>query len=162
MIQAAFGEDLGIPNQEWITRSGHAMECRICAEDPITMLPAPGKVLGFEYNFPQGTRFDHCIYRGLEVTPDFDPMVGKLVVKGITRGVALRKMKSALNGLMIEGLKTNIPLHKVILKNETFRAGKYSTNFIATEKPQEDVDTVLKTDDLYQKLACIEARNIGM
>ena len=69
MIQAAFGENLGIPSQEWITRNGHAVECRICAEDPITMLPAPGKVTGFETNFPQGTRFDNCIYKGLEVTP---------------------------------------------------------------------------------------------
>ena len=89
MIQAAFGDDLGIPSQEWISRSGHAIECRICAEDPITMIPAPGLVTGFETNFPQGTRFDNCIYKGLEVTPDFDPMVGKLVTKGLKRKVAL-------------------------------------------------------------------------
>ena len=82
MIQAAFEEDLAIPSQEWITRTGHAIECRICAEDPITMLPSPGTVTGFETNFPQGTRFDNCLYKGLEVTPDFDPMVGKLVTKG--------------------------------------------------------------------------------
>ena len=103
MIQSAFGIDLGIPSQEWITKTGHAIECRICAEDPITMLPAPGTVTGFETNFPQGTRFDNCLYKGLEVTPDFDPMVGKLVTKGITRSVSLRKMKAALDGLFIEG-----------------------------------------------------------
>ena len=100
MIQSAFGIDLGIPSQEWITKTGRAIECRICAEDPITMLPAPGMVTGFETNFPQGTRFDNCLYKGLEVTPDFDPMVGKLVTKGITRSVSLRKMKAALDGLL--------------------------------------------------------------
>ena len=162
MIQSAFGEDLGIPEQRWITRSGHAIECRICAEDPITMLPSPGSVLGFEQNFPQGTRFDHCIFRGLEVTPDFDPMVGKLVVKGIVRSVAVRKMATALDGLMIEGLKTNIPLHKVILKNENFIKGNYSTSFISVEKPQEKVCTDLEHQEIYRKLACIESRKMGM
>lgn len=162
MIQSALGEDLGIPEQQWITRSGHAIECRICAEDPITMLPAPGKIHGFEYNFPQGTRFDHCIYRGLEVTPDFDPMVGKLVVKGIVRDVAVRKMRTALDGLMIEGLKTNIPLHKVILRNESFVKGYYSTKFIEVEKPQDLVKTDLEHEEIYKKLAVIEARKLGM
>ena len=162
MIQAAFGEDLGIPDQKWITRSGHAIECRICAEDPITMLPAPGTVLGFEQNFPQGTRFDHCIFRGLEVTPDFDPMIGKLVVKGIVRSVAVRKMRTALDGLMIEGLKTNIPLQKVILRNKNFINGNYSTSFISVEKPQEQVKTDLEHQEIYRKLACIEARKLGM
>ncbi len=162
MIQSSFGEDLGIPDQEWITRTGHAIECRICAEDPITMIPAPGKVTGFETNFPQGTRFDHYLYRDLEVTADFDPMVGKLVTKGIIRSVALRKMKKALEGLLIEGLKTNIPLHKVILNDEDFVAGNYSTNFIATKRPQEKVVTDVNYTSIYRKLACIEARRMGM
>ena len=161
MIQAAFGVDLGIPSQDWITRSGHAIECRICAEDPITMLPAPGKVTGFETNFPQGTRFDNCIYKGLEVTPDFDPMVGKLVTKGLKRGVALRKMKAALNGLFIEGLKTNIPLHKVILENEKFKSGNYSTNFIKEENPQGEINTEFDHLRFYKMLATIEARRMG-
>ena len=89
MIQAALEDDVGIPNQSWIRRSGHAIECRVCAEDPITMLPAPGTLTGFDTCFPQGTRFDNCLYPGLIVTPDFDPMVGKLVVKGIVRSVAI-------------------------------------------------------------------------
>ncbi len=161
MIQGAFGEDLGIPSQEWITRSGHAIECRICAEDPITMLPAPGKVTGFETNFPQGARFDNCIYKGLEVTPDYDPMLAKLVTKGLKRKVALRKMKAALNGLFIEGLKTNIPLHKVILENEKFQSGNYSTNFIKDENPQSKIDTNFDHLRFYKMLATIEARRMG-
>lgn len=162
MIQSAFGEDLQIPNQEWIKRTGHAIECRICAEDPITMLPAPGIVTGCETNFPQGIRFDNCLYKGLQVTPDFDPMVGKLVAKGIIREVAVRKMKAALDGLLIEGLKTNIPLHKVIMDEENFKKGIYSTNYIATVKPQEKVDTTMDFIDVYKKIAGIEARRMGL
>lgn len=162
MIQSAFGEDLGFPSQEWIKRSGHAIECRICAEDPITMLPAPGKVTGFESNFPQGTRFDHCIYRDLEVTPDFDPMVGKLVVKGIIRDVAVRKMRAALDGLHIEGLKTNIPLHKVILSEPKFCEGHYTTNYIGETKPQDMINCEFDHSSIYSKLAAIEARQLGL
>lgn len=162
MIQSALEEDLGIPSQEWITRSGHAIECRICAEDPITMMPAPGKVTGFATSFPQGTRFDHCLYRGLEATPDFDPMVGKLVTKGINRTVAIRKMRAALDGLLISGLKTNIPLHKEIMKNKNYIKGKYSTNFIDTEKPQEKINTDIDYTKIYKQLAGIEARNMGL
>jgi acetyl/propionyl-CoA carboxylase alpha subunit len=162
MIQSAFGEDLGIPNQQWIRRSGHAIECRICAEDPITMLPAPGLVTGFETVFPQGTRFDHCLYRGLKVTPDFDPMVGKLVTKGIIREVAMRKMRAALDGLLIEGLKTNIPLHKVILKDEPFIRGNYTTKYIEEFKPQDRVNVELQPEGIYKILAGVEARQMGL
>lgn len=162
MIQSAFGDDLGIPSQEWIKRTGHAIECRICAEDPLTMLPAPGTVTGCETNFPQGIRFDNCLYKGLQVTPDFDPMVGKLVAKGILRSVAIRKMRAALDGLLLEGLKTNIPLHKVIMRNEIFINGKYSTNFIAVEKPQEKVNTEMNFSAIYKQIAGIEARRMGL
>ncbi|PIK14152.1 biotin carboxylase N-terminal domain-containing protein [Halobacteriovorax sp. JY17] len=162
MIQSALGDDLGFPGQDFIKRSGHAIECRICAEDPITMLPAPGLVTGFETNFPQGIRFDHCLYKGLNVTPDFDPMVGKLVSKGIIRDVAVRKMKAALNGLFIEGLKTNKPLLKVIMDNKNFIDGKYSTDFIKVENPNEKVSTDLNHMRFYKMLAAVEARRMGM
>ncbi len=162
MIQAALEDDVGIPNQSWIRRSGHAIECRVCAEDPITMLPAPGTLTGFETCFPQGTRFDNCLYPGLVVTPDFDPMVGKLVVKGIVRSVAIRKMRAALNGLLIEGLKTNVPLLKEIIKNENFVKGVYSTDFIEEEKPQDHVSQERDILNIFKKLAIVEARKIGL
>lgn len=162
MIQSAFGEDLQIPNQEWIKRTGHAIECRICAEDPILMTPAPGKVTGFETNFPQGIRFDHCLYRGLDVTPDFDPMVGKLIAKGLVRDVAIRKMRSALEGLYIEGLKTNIPLHKVIMEDSVYQEGHYTTDYIKNFCPQDKVITDVDYMSIYKKLAAVEARRMGM
>ena len=162
MIQAAFGDDLQFPSQEWITKTGHAIECRICAEDPITMLPAPGVVTGFGTNFPQGVRFDHCLYRDLEVTPDFDPMVGKLVAKGIVRDVAIRKMRAALNGVYIEGLKNNIPLHKVIMSEKSFNEGRYTTDYIKVVEPQNMIKTEVDYSSLYCKLAAAEARMMGM
>ncbi len=162
MIQSALEEDLGIEDQSFIKRFGHSIECRICAEDPVTMLPSPGLVTGFDTCFPQGTRFDHCLYEGLNVTPDFDPMVGKLVVKGINRQVCLRKMKSALNGLLISGLKTNVPLHKEIFNEENFIAGKYSTNYISTVEPQKNICLNFEDEELFKMISTSEARQMGL
>ncbi|MFZ4712735.1 MAG: acetyl-CoA carboxylase biotin carboxylase subunit [Bacteriovoracaceae bacterium] len=160
MIQIALGEEYGIKSQAEITKKGHSIECRICSEDPITMLPAPGTVTGFEFTFPQGVRFDHCIYNGYTVTPDFDPMVGKLIVRALNRQFALRKMRSALDGLLIEGLKNNIPLHKKIFENKTFIEGHYSTNFLATEKPQSLISVVPDLELLKQKMVSVEINHL--
>lgn len=156
MIKSAFGEPLDFKLQEEIQIHGHAIELRICAEDPISMLPAPGKIVGFETTFPQGIRFDHCIYPKYTITPDFDPMIGKLIAKGFNRDVALRKVRNALDGLVIEGIKTNIPLHKVILREETFIKGEYSTAYIGKIKPQDKVQTKEDFRAFMVKVAAIE------
>ena len=160
MIQIALNQDFGIKSQSDITKKGHSIECRICSEDPVTMLPAPGTVTGFEYTFPQGVRFDHCIYNGYTVTPDFDPMVGKLIVRALNREFALRKMRSALDGLLIEGLKNNIPLHKKIFQNEKFIHGHYSTNFLSVEKPQETIKLDLNHHALIEKMVSVETNRL--
>ena len=139
MIKSAFGESLDIKSQEEITQKGHAIECRICAEDPISMLPAPGIISGFSYQLNQGVRFDHCIYPGVEITPDFDPMIGKLITFGLNREVAIRKMEEALKHLKLVGLKSNIELLKVIINEKSFRAGQYSTKYIEMINPQESL-----------------------
>ncbi len=139
MIKSALGERLDISSQEEISQKGHSIECRICAEDPVSMLPAPGVVSGFDYSFPQGIRFDHCIYSGIEITPDFDPMIGKLISFGINRDVAIRKMRDALERLEIVGLKNNIELHKAILNEEKFKSGNYSTKYIEEVSPQDKI-----------------------
>lgn len=162
MIQSALGEDMKIPSQEWITKSGHAIECRICAEDPLTLNPSPGKVSAFETIFPQGTRFDHCLYRDLVITPDFDPMVGKLVTKGLMRWVAIRKMKAALKGLLIEGLKTNLAVHLAIMDDEFFVSGNYTTKFIEERSPQTKINTKFDHKRVFRRLAAIEARTMGL
>lgn len=156
MIKAAFGEPLDFKSQEDIKIHGHSIELRICAEDPVSMLPAPGKIVGFETTFPQGIRFDHCIYPKYTITPDFDPMIGKLIARGLTRDVALRKVRNALDGLVIEGIKTNIPLHKVILREETFVKGEYSTAYISKIKPQEKVAAKEDLNAFMIKVAAIE------
>ncbi len=138
MIQSGLGEKLTIQQSD-ISQHGHSIECRICAEDPVSMLPAPGIVTGLEFTFAQGTRFDHCLFEGYHVTPDFDPMVGKLIVKGLNREIALRKMRESLSGLHIEGLKNNIPLLKEILKEKNFVLGHYTTNYIYEVKPFENI-----------------------
>ena len=161
MIKAAMGEDLDFKSQDDIKILGHSIECRICAEDAHTMLPAPGKVNGFETTFGQGVRFDHCIFSGLEVKPDFDPMIGKLIARGHSRHVVLRKMRYALDGLYIEGIKTNIPLHKIILQEENFISGHYTTNYIGEIKPQDGVADLIKDESLFRKAVAIEANILG-
>ena len=156
MVKGAFSEPLDFKSQDDIVLRGHAIECRICAEDPITMLPAPGKIAGFETTFPQGIRFDHCLYPKFTITPDFDPMVGKLIARGLNRQVAVRKARAALDGLILEGLKTNIPLLKVILDEETFRAGQYTTHYIASIKPQEKVAVGENVESYLPRIVSIE------
>jgi acetyl/propionyl-CoA carboxylase alpha subunit len=156
MVKSAFGEPLDFKSQDDIKLHGHAIECRICAEDPITMLPAPGKIAGFETTFPQGIRFDHCLYPKFTITADFDPMVGKLIARGYNRAVAIRKTCAALEGLLIDGLKTNIPLLKVILAEEKFCAGDYTTHYIAGVKPQEKVAVAGPVQEFMSKIASIE------
>ena len=129
----------------------YAIEYRICAEDPVTLLPAPGEVVSFDYTFPQGVRFDHCIYHGFEVRPEFDPMIGKLVVVGYTRDVALRKSRTALSNLHLDGIKTNKALHEIITREENFMAGKYSTHYIAEVKPVEKVESLKSDEELILK-----------
>jgi acetyl/propionyl-CoA carboxylase alpha subunit len=156
MIKSAFGDALDFKSQTDITIKGHAIECRICAEDPISMLPAPGKIAGFETTFPQGIRFDHCLYQNFEITADFDPMIGKLIARGLTREVAIRKILNALNGLLIDGLKTNIPLLKVIVAEEAFRGGHYTTHYISSVKPQDKVSVTESEVKLMEKVASME------
>ena len=156
MIKSALGEELDFKSQDELKINGHSIECRICAEDPATMLPAPGKVAAFDFTFPQGVRFDHCIYNGFEVKPDFDPMIGKLIVHGQDRKVALRKIRNAISNLHIDGIKTNTKLHEIILKEEKFVAGTYTTNYISEVKPQERVEALATDEDLYLKAIAIE------
>lgn len=160
MVKAAFGEPLDFKSQNEIVLRGHAIECRICAEDPITMLPAPGKIAGFETTFPQGIRFDHCLYPKFTITPDFDPMVGKLVARGLNRDVAVRKSRAALDGLLLEGLKTNIPLLKVILDEESFKKGHYTTHYIASVKPQDKVAAAENVESYIPRIVSVEMGQI--
>lgn len=156
MIKSALGENLDFSSQDEIQINGHSIECRVCAEDSETMLPAPGKIAAFDYTFPQGVRFDHCIYDGFEVKPDFDPMIGKLIVKGINRVVALRKMRNAIRNLHIDGIKTNTYLHEIIIDEPNFVDGTYTTNYISEVMPQNGLSDLIYESELYKKAISLE------
>ena len=161
MIKVAFEEDLGFSSQEEIGRIGHAIECRICAEDPATMLPAPGTVSGLKTHFPQGTRFDHCLYLGLKVTPDFDPMVGKLITRAFNRKQAIDKMRCALQGLAIQGLKNNTPLHRLIFEEPHFCRGNYSTKYLEERALEKMLPDQMDYNAIYHQLALAEFQSVG-
>lgn len=110
---------------------GHAIECRINAEDPAhDFRPSPGKIQSFHLPGGHGVRVDTHAYAGYEIPPYYDSLVAKLIVKGDTRREAIDKMYYALDEFIIEGIQTTIPFHKRLMKSEQFRSGQYDTKFI--------------------------------
>lgn len=128
-IRIACGEKLGY-SQPDIKRDGHAIEARIYAEDPHTFFPAPGQIT--ELKLPQGAGIRHemGVQSDTLVTPFYDPMIAKLVVKGQSRDEAIEKMMLALENYHVEGIKTNLPLINNIIKHEKFKSGETNTHFI--------------------------------
>ena len=129
-IKVAAGEKITMPQKDLKLR-GHAIECRINAEDPDNgFMPSPGLIT--EYNIPggNGIRIDTHVYKGYKIPPYYDSMVAKIIAHGKDRMDAIAKMKRALDEFVIEGIKTTIPLHKKILNNENFILNNYSTHFI--------------------------------
>jgi acetyl/propionyl-CoA carboxylase alpha subunit len=162
MIQSAFDLPLDICAQDQIKLFGHAIECRICAEDPISMLPAPGRILNLDTTFPQGVRFDHCLYQGLNITSDFDPMVGKLIVRGLNRKIAIRKMIEALKGLHLVGAKNNIVLHLAILNEPKFNQGNYSTNYLKEVELEKIIKAYSIEDKLIHSAMALEINQVRL
>lgn len=129
-IKVAAGDRITIPNKD-IKLRGHAIECRINAEDPDNnFCPSPGTIT--EYNVPggPGIRVDTHVYKGYRIPPYYDSMVAKLIAHGKDRAEAIARMKRALDEFVIEGIKTTIPLHRRILEHENFINNNYSTMFI--------------------------------
>lgn len=129
-ISIAAGIPLSI-RQEEIELRGHALECRVNAEDPAkNFMPCPGK-LG-EVHLPGGcgVRIDTAVYSGYEIPPYYDSMIAKVIVHGKTRAEAIDKMKSTLGELVLEGITTNVDFLYEILKNEDFEKGEFTTAFI--------------------------------
>ena len=110
--------------------SGHAIECRINAEDPNTFVPSAGRITTFQAPGGTGVRVDSAAYADAVIPPFYDSMIAKLVVKGRDRAEAIGRMKRALEMFVIEGIKTSIPLHRRILAHPDFAAGKLDTHFI--------------------------------
>lgn len=134
-IQIAAGMPLEL-KQEDIKLKGHAIECRINAEDPNTFMPSPGKIKMFHAPGGPGIRFDSHIYTGYSVPPYYDSMIGKLISYGNTREEAIARMRNALDEIVIDGIKTNIELHSKILHDKAFCEG--GTNIHYLEKMLKD------------------------
>lgn len=130
-LRIAAGEPLTL-QQEQIRRTGAALEFRIYAEDPVRFFPSPGTLKVFRPPNGEGVRWDGGYEEGNEVTPYYDPMLGKLIAFGETRGQAISRAVPALESFVVEGVKTNIPLHLRILRSPGFLAGQLSTSFLTT------------------------------
>ncbi len=129
-IRVAAGEKL-LVTQSKIKFSGHAIECRINAEDYFNnFTPSPGTIKRFILPGGQGVRTDTHVFQGSVISPHFDSMIAKLIVHGKTRTEAINRMKTALSEFKIEGIETTIPLHKSIMKNSDFIDGNVTTSFI--------------------------------
>ena len=125
----ASGEKLSI-RQEDVKINGHAIECRINAEDPDSFMPSPGTIKRFEAPGGPGVRVDTHIYDGYRVPPNYDSMVGKLIVHGPDRKTAIARMRIALAETVIEGIKTNIPLHQRIITDGGFQLGGQNIHYL--------------------------------
>ena len=128
-LRVAAGLPLSI-TQEDVKVKGHAIECRINAEDPNTFLPSPGKITLLHVPGGLGVRWDSHIYAGYSVPPHYDSMIGKLITFAEDRDIAIRRMEHALSETIIEGIKTNIPLHEQIMADENFRKGGTNIHYL--------------------------------
>ncbi|HEY8354255.1 MAG TPA: acetyl-CoA carboxylase biotin carboxylase subunit [Methylophilaceae bacterium] len=128
-IRIAAGEKLSIRQRD-VEFKGHAIECRINAEDPYTFVPSPGRITTFHMPGGPGVRVDTHAYQNYMVPPHYDSMIGKLITHGATREEAIAKMRIALSEIAIEGIKTNIPLHRDLLADAAFHLGGTSIHYL--------------------------------
>jgi acetyl-CoA carboxylase biotin carboxylase subunit len=138
-IRIAAGSEIGIA-QEDIGINGWAIECRIYAEDPErNFQPSPGEILVYSPPGGPGVRNDSGVFAGAEVPVHYDPMVSKLICRGRNRDEAISRMERALSEFVVKGIKTSIPFHRRVMKNEKFRSGNFDTSFIDTEMSAGEV-----------------------
>jgi len=135
-IHVAAGEKLAF-RQKDIELRGHAIECRINAEDPYRFTPSPGKITSYHPPGGPGIRVDSHVYAGYTVPPYYDSMVGKVIAYGASRDQAIRRMRIALSEMVVEGILTNIPLHLELLHDLRFLRGGTSIHYLEQKLAQE-------------------------
>ncbi len=145
-LMVAMGHPLSFKQSD-IVQKGHAIEVRVCAEDPITYKPSPGVIRACRH--PQGPflRVDSYIYPGYEVPIYYDPMMAKIITWGETRDEAIRRMQRSLTEFILTGVKSNIVLHKSILAHPQFLDGSYTTQFIEKNFQVEEPELFKQVDD---------------
>ena len=125
----ASGRPLSFKQEDIIFR-GHSFECRINAEDPITFMPQPGTINAYHAPGGNGIRVDSHIYNGYTVPPNYDSLIGKVITYGHDREAALSRMRIALDEMVIDGIKTNIPLHEDLVRDEAFKKGGVNIHYL--------------------------------
>ncbi len=133
-IRIAAGEPVPIPG-ETLDLRGHAIECRIVAENPETWAPSAGKVTGLHVPGGPGVRVDRAVYTDSIIPPYYDSLIAKLIVHGKDRAEAISRMKRALEMFIVEGISTSIPVHEKIMADPDFRLGRFDTHFLARYSP---------------------------
>lgn len=135
-LKIAAGEKLSV-KQEDIRIQGHAIECRINAEDPKTFIPCPGKITWFHAPGGPGVRIDSHVYSSYTVPPNYDSLIAKLITYGKDRHEAIRRMRNALSEIVVEGIKTNIPLHQDLVRDTHFIKGGTTIHYL--ENKMKDI-----------------------
>jgi acetyl-CoA carboxylase biotin carboxylase subunit len=128
-IRIAAGEPLGYAQKD-IAFAGHAIECRITAEDPETFAPSPGRVNTYHAPGGLGVRVDSALYSGYTVPPHYDSLVAKLVVHAPTRREAIGRMRRALSEMVVAGIRTTLPLHQAVMEDAEFQSGDYTIHWL--------------------------------
>ncbi|WP_395613225.1 acetyl-CoA carboxylase biotin carboxylase subunit [Allosphingosinicella sp.] len=136
-IRIADGHPLTLRQQD-VNFRGHAIECRINAEDPRTFAPSPGQVKSYHAPGGMNVRVDSGLYAGYRVPPYYDSMIAKLIVYGTTRAGAIRRLRRALEEFVIEGMKTTIPLHQRLIEDPEFQAGDYTIKWLEEWLARQD------------------------
>ncbi|MFZ6046204.1 acetyl-CoA carboxylase biotin carboxylase subunit [Pseudomonas sp. CR3202] len=129
MLSIAAGNKLSIKQDDVVIR-GHALECRINAEDPDNFMPCPGKVTYFHAPGGNGIRVDSHLYSGYAVPPNYDSLIGKLIAYGNSRDEAMARMRNALDEIVVDGIKTNIPLHRDLTRDKGFCKGGINIHYL--------------------------------
>jgi|SRR5690554_1017748 len=128
-IRVCAGEKLSIKQEDVVIR-GHSFECRINAEDPVTFMPCPGTINNFHAPGGFGVRVDSHLYSGYTVPPNYDSMIAKIITHGEDRTIALNRMRNALEETVIDGIRTNIPLHQRLVRDPAFREGGINIHYL--------------------------------
>jgi acetyl-CoA carboxylase, biotin carboxylase subunit len=143
-IRIAAGERLSFKQSE-VTFTGHAIECRVNAEDPITFVPSPGTIHAFSIPGGPGVRVDTAAHAECTIPPNYDSMIAKIIVHGRDRQEAIARMKRTLEMSVVEGIRTSIPLHLKVLNDPDFVAGRLSTHFMERFLPVKKPSTLAET-----------------
>ena len=128
-IRVAMGEKLSLRQCD-VVRRGHAIECRINAENPETFRPSPGKITQYHPPGGLGVRIDSAVYQGYVIPPYYDSLVGKLIVHGKTRGECLMRLRRALDEMVVEGIETTLPLFRALVRERAIIEGDYHIHWL--------------------------------